>query len=390
MTNINLGFPAATQHADRMFGLDVCRTIAVLSVVTGHMLQHSSPHPLLVSFGFAGLFGVDLFFCLSGFLIGRILLIESAQWPVEKEKGLLRFWYRRWMRTLPLFFFYFVVSLKYDWKGATTLSSQLSYLIFAQNLAWPMTDFFRLSWSLAVEEWFYFLFPLILLLLIGFGQSARRAVAITILCFVLAPPLMRLLLPGHPYDFGALDTGIRQVVAFRLDGIGFGVLIAYISHFHPELFRRLAKYWWLFLALAIGCMTSTKLGHFGFAESRFTAPLYFSLSAFAFAGLIPFFAHMSPGKLTLVNRFVKYTSQISYSMYLGHIFAFMIGISLFHRFGIFESVYANPWLAYPSFYVLVYSLSSLTYFAIEKPVLALRDRRAKVASSSLPRAQIRT
>jgi peptidoglycan/LPS O-acetylase OafA/YrhL len=362
---------------DRMFGLDVCRTIAILTVVIGHMLQHSSPHPLLSSFGFVGLFGVDLFFCLSGFLIGRILLQQSARWPLEKEAGILRFWYRRWMRTLPLYFFFFIISIKYDWRGSTTVSSQLSYLFFSQNLAWPMTDFFRLSWSLSVEEWFYFSFPLMLLCLIGFGKNPRSAAAVTVGCYLLIPPLMRVALPGHPYNFQNIDQGIRQVVMFRMDSIGFGVLIAFIHQWNKTLFMQLSKLWWLFLPLVIVCMICTKRGYFGLSEYKMVVSLYFSVSAFAFAGLIPFFAGLTPSRFKFLNRFVKYTSLVSYSMYLGHIFAVMIGISIFHRFGVFGSVYPNPWLVYPIFLIFIYLFSSLTYFTIEKPVLAIRDRQSK-------------
>ncbi len=378
-----------TQPSDRMFGLDVCRSIAILSVILGHMLHHSSPHPLLASFGFVGLFGVDLFFCLSGFLIGRILLLESARWPVEKEAGILRFWYRRWMRTLPLYFFFLIISIKYDWKGATTISSQLSYLVFAQNLAWPMTDFFRLSWSLAVEEWFYFSFPLLLLLLIGFGRRPRSAAAAAIICCVLIPPFMRVVLPGHSYDFQNIDEGIRQVVIFRMDSIGFGVLIAFIHQWNKVLFVQLSKLWWLFLSLVIVCMVCTKWGYFGLSQYKMIGSLYFSLSAIAFAGLMPCFTGLRPSRFKLLNRLVRFTSLISYSMYLGHVFAFMIAISIFHKFGVEGSVYSNPWIAYPILLAFVYLLSSLTYFAIEKPVLAIRDRQPKDSSVTSPKPCIR-
>jgi peptidoglycan/LPS O-acetylase OafA/YrhL len=362
------------QSSDRMFGLDVCRTIAVLLVVTGHMLQHSKPNALLASFGFIGLFGVDLFFCLSGFLIGRIVLQESAHWPQEQETGLLRFWYRRWMRTLPLYFFFFFVSLQFDWTGPATLASKLSYLVFAQNLLWSMPDFYGLTWSLAVEEWFYFSFPLMLLLFIGLGRSPRQAAVIAIACFVLLPPMLRLALAGESHEFGSLDEGLRHIMAFRLDSIGYGVLLAYLSQWHRPLFQRLTGLWAWFLALVVACLICTKLHYFGWAESRIVASLYFSVSAIAFAGLIPFFSTLVPSRLPLLNRFVKYTSQISYSMYLAHIFAFMIGMIVLQKARLFDSIYPNPWLAYPMFYALVYILSSCTYFAIEKPVLALRDR----------------
>ena len=367
---------------DRMFGLDVCRTMAVLLVVTGHMLQHSSPHPVLAASGLIGLFGVDLFFCLSGFLIGRILMQESVHWVAEQEAGLLRFWYRRWMRTLPLYFFFFFVSLKFDWTGATTIASKLSYLVFAQNLMWSMPDFYGVTWSLAVEEWFYFSFPLMLLLFIAMGRSPRQAALISIATFVLLPPLLRLTLRGNFDDYGSIDESIRHVMVFRLDSIGFGVLVAYVSQWHEALFQRLIKYGWLFFWLVMACVACTKENYFRLAEARAIAPLYFSVSAIAFAGLIPFFTTLRPTRWRLLNRFVKYTSLISYSMYLAHIFAFVAGMAILRRLSMFDVVYPNPWLVYPIFYALVYLIASGTYFTIEKPFLALRDRGHKTKSAS--------
>lgn len=372
---------------DRMFGLDVCRTMAILSVVMGHMLLHSSPHPYIASIGFVAIFGVDLFFCLSGFLIGRILLLESSRWPEEKERGVFRFWYRRWMRTLPLYFFFFFIELRMYWDGASSVSAQQAYLIFAQNLAWPMPNFFSLTWSLAIEEWFYFLFPLLILLSIGLGKKPRTAVLVAIIAFLLVPMALRFFLFGKEGSFDSLDPNIRHVVIFRLDSIGFGVLMAYLNQWHQALFRKIAELRWVFFALAIACMAYIKWDYFGMTETRLVVTLYFTLVALVFAGLLPFFTGLAPTRFKLLNRFVKYTSLISYSMYLGHIVAFTLGMTLFRKLGVFDAIYPNPWLSYPIFLLLVYLLASLTYFAIEKPVLVLRDRLAKVGAQTRPQIQ---
>ena len=378
---------AATAH-DRMFGLDVCRSIAILSVVMGHMLLHSSPNAYLASIGFVAIFGVDLFFCLSGFLIGRILLQESADWPEQKERGAMRFWYRRWMRTLPLYFFFFFIELRMYWGGASSVLAQKAYLIFAQNLAWSMPNFFSLTWSLAVEEWFYFLFPLVILFGIGVGKRPRSAVLMAIGIFLLIPPLLRLFLFGGDGSFDSLDPNIRHIVIFRLDSIGFGVLIAYIGAWHKGLFDKLARLKWVFIGLAILCMTFIKFEYFGLTETKAVVTLYFSVVALVFAGLIPAFAALGPTRFVLFNRFVKYTSLISYSMYLGHVVAFTLGMTVFRRLGVFDTVYPNPWLTYPVFLVLVYLLASCTYFAIEKPILAVRDRRSRASSNSHAQPQV--
>lgn len=364
----------------RAFGLDVCRTIAILLVVWGHTVQHSSPHPLIAEYGMVGLFGVDLFFCLSGFLIGRILLADSTSWPERCEVGLFRFWYRRWMRTLPLYFFYLVVSLKYDWRGETVLSAHVPYLLFAQNLAWPMPEFFHLSWSLAVEEWFYLTFPLIILLFVGLGLSARRAAFSAIVVLIITPMIARYFLPPQMPELRSFDEALRHVVVFRLDGIGFGVLMAYLYTWHPKIFDAFRRYAIFGLVLVVGCVTATKRQYFGYVNSPFLAPFYFTVSAFGFAALLPWFNALRPTGSKVVNGGVKFVSLVSYSLYLGHIPGFMIALWGLHHFGIFDAVYPQPWLLYPIFFVSAFGVATVTYLCIEKPVLKLRDLRGRVFS----------
>lgn len=374
---------SANHDINRNFGLDVCRALAILLVVTGHMLQHSSPHPLLAEFGMLGLFGVDLFFCLSGFLIGRILLNEAADWPQAHRSGLFRFWYRRWMRTLPLYFFYVVVSLAYDPYKEIGLHEKISYLFFSQNLAWRMPDFFRLSWSLAVEEWFYLTFPICLLFFAALFGGRRRAALLTIGTFITVPFLFRVFLPSHLYDVTSLDEGLRNIVVFRLDAIGFGVLMAYLSIWHKGSFEQLAKFWWLFALVVVGCITFTKMKYPGMADSPALAPLYFLISAFGFAMLIPKFNSLKQSRFPWLNGIISYTSKVSYSLYLGHIFSFKLVILLLQSLGIFERVYPNPWLTYPLFLALAFLIATATYLLIEKPILKLRDMVRKKRSASL-------
>lgn len=378
-TASNIGDVSANHGSDRTFGLDVCRALAALMVVCCHMCEHSRPHPFIFHFRAIGLYGVDLFFCLSGFLIGRILLAESKNWPENHEESLYRFWYRRWMRTLPLYLFYFVVSLKYDWRGATTLEAQSQYLVFAQNLAWKMPDFYRLSWSLAVEEWFYLTFPLVLLALSALGITRRRTAALAISTFIVVPFLFRAFLPSHLPDVTSFDEGIRSIVVFRLDAIGFGVLIAYLYIWHKTVFETLSKHWWPFALLVVACITYMFYEYVGLAGSVLLAPCFFLATAFAFAMLIPKFYSLKPTRFQAFNRFIKYTSKISYSLYLGHIYAFTFAIAALNRLHVFDSVYPNPWVTYPLFLALSFTFATATYYLIEYPVLALRDKTSRGA-----------
>jgi peptidoglycan/LPS O-acetylase OafA/YrhL len=377
-------------YAARSTGLDVCRSLAILLVVTGHLLEHSQPNPLIRQAGFLGQFGVDLFYCLSGFLIGRILLAESQSWHEEPTAGLLGFWFRRWMRTLPLYYFYLAVLLKLNWTRVNSLGAQVPYLFFSQNLAssmpsyygpsvWPMPIFYGLSWSLAVEEWFYLLFPLLLLVFLGFGASARKAALLAVAVFCIVPFGLRWYLPPHIPELGSFDEGLRHVVIFRLDALGMGVLIAYLFTYERAHFDALRRLWPLAAVLVVLLVTVTKLGYPGFAGSAALAPVYYGMSAFAFALLIPKFHALPMFRFEILNRFFRFTSLISYSLYLGHILSFIAVMWFLQRLHLYEQVYPNPWILYPLFFLAAFGLATLTYLAIERPMLRWRDKATQGA-----------
>ena len=95
-------------HGDRVFGLDLVRFVAVSLVLAAHAADAffpvcQSPRTLET----LGVCGVELFFVLSGFLIGGIIIDTLARDP----RWLANFWLRRWMRTLPSYFLFLVVNV---------------------------------------------------------------------------------------------------------------------------------------------------------------------------------------------------------------------------------------------------------------------------------------
>jgi peptidoglycan/LPS O-acetylase OafA/YrhL len=105
-----------------------------------------------------GTLGVEIFFVLSGFLIGQILLRDFEQGVNFKK--LLHFWKRRWIRTIPVY--YLVLFLKFVLAPAIGINI-IWYFLFLQNNIYGI-DFFGVSWSLVIEEWFYLLIPFGLLI----------------------------------------------------------------------------------------------------------------------------------------------------------------------------------------------------------------------------------
>ena len=144
----------AVAASRRNIGLDVLRAVAISMVFLVHGVGLEGK-PIVGEFGT----GVDLFFVLSGFLIGRIYF-RSTRPDAREPFRLFGFWQARWWRTLPP---YLVALLVYAVVRATVAPKQAPldwhYLLFLQN--YFGVPAFGPSWSLCVEEHFYLLLPLL-------------------------------------------------------------------------------------------------------------------------------------------------------------------------------------------------------------------------------------
>ncbi len=111
-----LGQESKQHNERRVFGLDALRAAAIMGVVLAHYFVLLYPHfgDYLGFFGHLGFYGVELFFVLSGFLIGQILLRTGLE--IGQPRNLLLFYVRRWFRTLPLFLLFFAVNLLIEFR----------------------------------------------------------------------------------------------------------------------------------------------------------------------------------------------------------------------------------------------------------------------------------
>ncbi|HYZ61794.1 MAG TPA: acyltransferase family protein, partial [Acetobacteraceae bacterium] len=162
----------------RNFGLDLARALAITSVLLSHfLLEPANGVPILrTALVYAGGAGVELFFSLSGFLIGGLLL-DLAQRGLS-PRSVAAFWFRRWMRTLPLY--YAVLWLTGWWFGHQDPHAWL----FLQNFHPDEPRLVPASWSLVLEEYFYLFFPSAMLLLSAAVGGAIRLVASVALLLV--------------------------------------------------------------------------------------------------------------------------------------------------------------------------------------------------------------
>ncbi len=350
----------------RSLGLDLLRALAILLVMASHthLMEASWSHgPVVRWVAIGGFVGLQLFFVLSGFLIGRILIRLSAQ---PSLRGWAVFMARRWMRTLPLYWVVLaVLALLWPpefWRPEShrLAGDLLAYASLTQNLLWPMRDeWVSVSWSLAVEEWFYLTFSALLLGLASL-VSPTRALAIALALFVLSPPLLRLLVLGATPP-GLLDD---HLVPLWFDAIAIGVGAAWaLARLRPGAIAAAGL-----LALGLGLVLlvwNDGLGLWARLGLRLRHVLENDVLSVGLALCLPASLRLTrlPAPLALAVRRV---SAWSYCLYLTHLSALEIGGFYGPRWGL-----SPPQIATGCF-LAVLALAWLSWRFLEQPILRLR------------------
>lgn len=352
---------------NRVFGLDLLRATAILMVVMAHYFASTSLR-------FCGVLGVELFFVLSGFLIGGIL-VRAFQKNGTTFRVLKEFWIRRWFRTIPNYIFFLgILTLCSLGENSIDYKKWILYPVFLQNFAWPIGSFFEVSWSLAVEEWFYLLFPGILWLVIRKrGLSLKSLLLVTLLFFII-PPLAR----WGASEFFRMDD-LRKVTVLRLDAMMYGVLMAALRIYGFTWWRRMERKAFLFIGVAVlisGCV-------FYHVDGMSAEIMALPIISLGVAVMIPTLETIGGGGL-IFGSGVTYISRVSYSAYLLHMPVFFLVEN-------FISGYPSNYIKLierVALLVIVFLLSFIPYRLVEIPFLSLRNKFApqegvKVVQSSL-------
>jgi peptidoglycan/LPS O-acetylase OafA/YrhL len=319
--------------------LDGLRGIACLSIVIAHcignVLQPSAivlwPEAIWLTLRHFLWGGVDLFFVLSGFLIGGILIDHRGA-----RNFFAAFWTRRAGRILPVLL---IVVGSYSlllavqphinapflssWLLAPPMYSPLWYLTFTQTIPMAMTGWgpgwLAVTWSLAVEEQFYLLFPFLVYML------PQRRLAVVMASLAILAPLCRGLV--HHYVEG---QAYYILLPCRMDGLSLGVLVA-IAVRNPDLLARLRAYrrpldvaMWFFAVLIVSNLFATWSVDIRPA-SPLAADMVFTLvySAlalfFALCILRIFLQPRGPYRRFLAWQPLTWFGLISYGLYMYHL-----------------------------------------------------------------------
>ncbi len=358
--------------AERNFGLDLLRAIAICLVLFAHGSFYLPQSPKRLLFYWNGsFFGVELFFVLSGFLIGTILLkIFSNQQNKIDFRSIINFWICRWFRTLPNYFLFLVLNLTvFQWLFGYT-PFDIKYLFFLQNLAWPCPYFMSESWSLAVEEWFYLLFPIVMFAFACLRGSRKKVILLSLLFYLVTATAMRF--TGALATGATWDLGIRKVVAYRLDSVGYGVLAAYLNYYYSGLLKKYSRLMmWTGSILLLVSVTIFSSSLLTIKETLFNKTLLFTLTSLSMALILPWFK-----ELRVKNRFIIYgvthMSVVSYSIYLIH-FSFVLRL-LFDYLSFIELSLHTKYCVY---IILTVVLSTFVYKYFERPMTLLREKIVK-------------
>lgn len=318
-----------------------------------------------------GWIGVDLFFVLSGYLIGGQLLAPLARGQPIK---LGRFFLRRVLRILPA---YFVILAVYfllpAWREYPEISPLWKFLFSVQNIGLRGGTSFSHAWSLAVEDQFYLCLPLVLLFLIR-GRRTALVIPIAIILggFVLRWFLAMQNMNETGVSFRGFQTWIYYATWTRLDPLVLGVALAAIEKFRPSWWQRLTNAApWLWLpgfALIVAAFLIEDPDIINVTSCLWQFPLIAlgmaALLVCAQSPLLPFRRIAIPG--------AAFIASIAYSTYLVQklVMNFVIQFCTTHGLAL-TSVWALIGVE-----LCVYAAATILFFAVERPFLQLRHRIA--------------
>jgi len=312
-----------------------------------------------------GLWGVDLFFVLSGFLIANQLFRSLAN---QGRFSFKQFYIRRIFRTWPN---YFVVFLLYFFIPAVweqpVMPPAWKFLTFTQNFGLGFSAFSH-AWSLCIEEQFYLVFPVIALAL---WRVRDRHLAIGTVLFVLIGGMIvrgALWLEFVQANTGQYFSMIYYPTWGRLDGLVLGVSIAAIKNFLPGSWMALQKYG---NGILLGGLLILVLG-FRLQGDRLqltSTILGFPIVALGFMCLV--IAALSPQSILARVKIpgASAISTLAFSLYLLHKQVFHLTGRLLDRAGIQGQI---PFLILSLF--ASFLAASVLYMIIERPFLKIRDR----------------
>jgi peptidoglycan/LPS O-acetylase OafA/YrhL len=380
--------------------LDGLRALAILLVLGRHSLRPFMSEdtyqsvvaagpvdltPLLLN----GWIGVDLFFVLSGFLIGR------QAW---RGDSLRRFWFKRITRILPAYWSCLAivgVGLSIAGTWPTRGADFLAHLVMLQDYTGSV--FVPSLWSLGAEEKFYLLAPLLVFVLAratGSGQPQGRVrlwQGAALLALWLVPVALRLIaawgVTGH-VNYDDYFQRYRSPFHLTCESLVLGFAIAWLSRqtWQSRINRPMREvlFWGGAAGVAYWLLPSVILQTID-VRTIVLAPALIGL----FFGAMVFAAVSGPGSYSvLIGRPLwQPLATGSYTLYLTHMMVLPVAAALAMRLMPLggNASLVTRWLTFLPWYLVLTALSAyLLHRYVERPMLMWRDRRVQASSPPPP------
>ena len=375
--------PTLEKSEKRMLQLDALRGVAILLVMNFHEVISSSNagvlSPVAKRLYQVGWTGVDLFFVLSGFLIGGLLFKEvRANGGIDIRRFLIRRAFKIWPSYyLYLIYIFLILHFTNNLYKTDGTNSILPNLFNVQNYTIPPRNH---TWSLAVEEHFYLILPFLLALLVGrqSGKGKELKSFPGIVAVVAAGCLLLRVATSfhHPW---ALNTHFMPT-HLRIDSLFFGTLLAYFYHYRPDTMVVLTRYRLpLFLA---GLAMLIPAVIYPFQSRLISVPgfsfLYLGYGCILLAVILtPIGVGLAGRALgSLPARIIAFIGVYSYPIYLWHIDFAQEPLRYLARRGFLSGLPdAAKWIAMMAIYIAVATaVGFIMGRLVEIPALKLRDR----------------
>ncbi len=351
------------------------RALAIILVLCRHGIKGAvdkfninvdSP---FITFMINGWSGVDLFFVLSGFLIGFHL---SKRWPDSQDKFkyfIRSYFYRRALRILPVYWCTIAIALLlpgsfYEIYSHTVAFDLLIHLVFLQD--YLGANFVVALWSLATEFKYYLIAPLVSLLFLNL-RSYKIIIAVLCLSF-LTPCLQYMFLASEEQiqSYSQFFWTIRSPFHFAFTGLFLGgaLAILYVRGIFEKLVNRKGG-WVVVLSLVLLAVVLSNHDYTSDDADWSAVIVVLAITNFVYASFIVG-AIYSTGiiKTILSSKLSHFISKISYPLYAIHMM--IIPFSL--------EVSSSVW----QFILIYFSLSIACAFAmhifVEKPFLDLKRK----------------
>ena len=326
----------------KFYGLDLLRGIAGYGVAITHYLFFVEKR---VDFEYYSFIFVEIFFVLSGFVLSNQLI------KVYKNKNNLKIFYlRRLMRTIPL---YLIALIFYTAISNNFNLDFFKFLFFSQKIVpnFVENNYFMVAWSLSIEEFFYLIFPVYLVL---FNRIKASNLALYFILLLSATKLLT-------YDNFSNDF-LRTGTILRLDSIALGFILGIyftkLINFKKIIFTSTILLFAIIIYYKDLFFNKTGISTVYFIFLSQFVSLFFVLLFCKFEFFL---------KKKLIQSFCSTIATQTYSVYLFHLI-------VMHFLLMSNNILINNLIVY---IIILFIISSVTFKYFEKPILFLRPNYKK-------------